>query len=1431
MAAYSYKQIAALTLILTFGFLSGEAISASIRGKIVDRCSTIEQNMPSCSEREIEVLAAASGLKGSDVRLMLEAPGQPPASTPKLVSLMQGEKKIPLFESGQAGMTSLVHQRLDLLVNELKDKRNLKIKIIGHTDNQPISKKRQSQFANNNVLSEARALTVAGYLKTRLNLKASQVAIIGKGEGSPIADNQTADGRAANRRVEIFAWYEESAKPLIKIDEKSLCGEADINADSAFNITIDGVPAGPAKTRVEADRQRCADVALEKADIRIHYDPLGIAPALNVWTIPNGSLRSEPVSFYTYSNYAFWIKHAEVRIFEKGKSSQQEPFATVPVKINEAALWQIPAATPENIFFLLRVYDEKGRFDETAAKELKLLTTRTPAKDEEKPSREILIGYGENSRVLANIPASGGSITIDGAKIKEGQIVTALGLAVPVDKNGKFALRQIMPAGPHAVEVSVADAQGRGVIYRRNVSIPDKDWFYIAIADLTVGENSTSGPAKLVTADTSDYYDNKTYIDGRGAFYLKGKIKGEYLLTASADTRERPLKDLFRNFDSKDPSYLLRRIDPDMFYPVYGDDSTIVDDAPTQGKFYVKLEKGDSSIMWGNFQTQWTGTELTQYSRGLYGANLLIRPDATTKYGERKTFVNAFAAEPGTISSREEFRGTGGSLYYLQHLDITQGSENIWVEIRDKDSLMVLERRQLSPAQDYDINYLQGRVVLRSPLPSVADGSTLVQTSTLNGNPVFLVATYEYVPGLFAVGDLAMGGRATHWLNDYIRLGITGFRQGEDQSSQRLQGADLILRYKPGTYIKGEFAHSDGAGVGTQTSMTGGFGFNALQGTDNDTANAWRIESALDISELWDGGKGKMSAYWQNRERGFSGPGQVTLSGERMEQIGATISLPIGERTTFDLKADYRDSESQIFRAAEGSIGYRMTDSIKVSTGVRADERKVAVENASPILSQDGDRTDAIVRIDYRQLAKKQIAAAADGKAEADAQKTPVQPATQLGADTAPPEKPAQPAVEAAPVTAAEQAPALKKNDTPPAVQYEPWGVYTYGQKTINNSGARPENDRVGVGGDWQATSRFKIGGEVSTGDEGLGGKLTGDYRIDDRSNVYLTYANETESPDVVSRGRIGTLVFGSGYKMSNQARIYTESRLVNGAGPNSLVQAFGLDLAPNDRWTFGIKGEAGQLSDELAGDMKRYAGGLSAAYKFQKIKYATAVEYRRDDGTLEKRDTWLMKNSLGYQATPSWRLIGKFNFSRSSSTLGSFYDGNYTEVVTGAALRPVTHDRLNMLFKYTYFENVPSPGQLTPTAVVADYSQRSHVLSADAIYDLVKWLSIGAKYGLRVGELKMTKTDGEWFSSRADLIILRADLHLVREWDMVLEARRLKVYEADDERAGLLIGVYRHITDNFKMGVGYNFTDFSDNLTDLSYRSHGWFINAIAAF
>ena len=105
---------------------------------------------------------------------------------------------------------------------------------------------------------------------------------------------------------------------------------------------------------------------------------------------------------------------------------------------------------------------------------------------------------------------------------------------------------------------------------------------------------------------------------------------------------------------------MLRRIDPNRYYPVYGDDSTTVQDAPTSGKFYVRLDKGDSSVLWGDFQTHLTGTDFIQYSRTLYGLNIRYRSPETTALGEKARAVDAFWADPGTLESRQEFRGTGG---------------------------------------------------------------------------------------------------------------------------------------------------------------------------------------------------------------------------------------------------------------------------------------------------------------------------------------------------------------------------------------------------------------------------------------------------------------------------------------------------------------------------------------------------------------------------------------------------------------------------------------------------------------------------------------------------------------------------------------------------------------------------------------------------
>ena len=147
-------QLAVLVFAITVGYPHNEAVPADIRGRIVDRCSTIDQSKPCSSEMDIKILTEATGLPGSDVRVMREAAGFQSSGAAKMSSVIRDEKKTPLFESGSAVMTDAVRQRLDALAGELKGKRNIRIEITGHTDDQRISKKLQNQFVDNQVLSK-----------------------------------------------------------------------------------------------------------------------------------------------------------------------------------------------------------------------------------------------------------------------------------------------------------------------------------------------------------------------------------------------------------------------------------------------------------------------------------------------------------------------------------------------------------------------------------------------------------------------------------------------------------------------------------------------------------------------------------------------------------------------------------------------------------------------------------------------------------------------------------------------------------------------------------------------------------------------------------------------------------------------------------------------------------------------------------------------------------------------------------------------------------------------------------------------------------------------------------------------------------------------------------------------------------------------------
>ena len=105
-----------------------------------------------------------------------------------------------LFASGRAEILPDATAIIDKIVIVLEKYNKNIIEIEGHTDNVPMT---SGRYENNNVLSMYRALEVADYIREHTDLDPANIKSSGRGEYAPIASNDTAEGRARNRRVEI----------------------------------------------------------------------------------------------------------------------------------------------------------------------------------------------------------------------------------------------------------------------------------------------------------------------------------------------------------------------------------------------------------------------------------------------------------------------------------------------------------------------------------------------------------------------------------------------------------------------------------------------------------------------------------------------------------------------------------------------------------------------------------------------------------------------------------------------------------------------------------------------------------------------------------------------------------------------------------------------------------------------------------------------------------------------------------------------------------------------------------------------------------------------------------------------------------------------------------------------------------------------------
>jgi len=632
----------------------------------------------------------------------------------------------------------------------------------------------------------------------------------------------------------------------------------------------------------------------------------------NVVAMPQGRM----VKAEAYHNYAAFTNALEVRLFDANRSVRGKPLAVLPVTDGYAE-GLVNNNWPEDIVYVLRAYGTDGDFDETAPKRL-LIGDPDYDLSPQDWADEAYTAFGQNTLVKNNVTVRGGAVRIYGRNI-DAQEVSIMGQRVRVDDSGRFVAEQLLPAGQQQVELWLPGTEAGVNRVVRMVDVKSRDTFYVAQAEATIGQRQS---------------DDDTFAEGRLAFYVRSRLNDRWAFTATADTGEAAIEDLLNGLDDKDVNQLLRRLDPDKFYPVYGDDSTIEQDAPTSGRVYARLERDDDYLLWGNYQTNFSDTEFARVQRTLYGAKLHWDENEATKYGDARTELTAFLADGGTAQGRDELRGTGGSVYYLRRGDISIGSEILRIQTRDVVSGLVLESRRLAYGTDYDMDFIQGRIILNRPLASTSNDGRLFRDGSQSGNEEILVVDYEFTPVLGSDDATIYGARGSRWFGDLVKLGVTYNRGDNNGLRSDLLEADATLQFAAGTYIKGEIAQSKGQGVETFRSIDGGFSFDPVERgglLNDDEALAYAIEAASDLTDFFNV-DGRIHAYWRKREAGFAGYAEST--NQDIEQYGGGIRLHLFDDLSVLARADIIEDDTIGTNSfAEASVDYAVNDNIKISAG------------------------------------------------------------------------------------------------------------------------------------------------------------------------------------------------------------------------------------------------------------------------------------------------------------------------------------------------------------------------------------------------------------------------------------------------------------------------------------------------------------------
>jgi len=500
------------------------------------------------------------------------------------------------------------------------------------------------------------------------------------------------------------------------------------------------------------------------------------------------------------------------------------------------------------------------------------------------------------------------AVTLDSTKgrwVAEDLDKNQPGLQVFVE-NGRGEFRLVPPVEPG--ENTVYASSGGLKAQARLDFLPElRDMIATGVIEGIINAHNINTRA-LVPARESDGFErelrqlsrewNNGKTDGgvRAAFYLKGKIKGDYLLTAAYDSDKDTQERLFRD------------IQPDEFYPVYGDSAVRGFDAQSTSKLYVRVDKGRSYLLWGDFNTNGPTEvrKLTNYSRSLTGAKYHFENAVAS--------VNAFATRDTTRQVIEELRANGTSgPFQLSQANPLVNSEKIEIIARDRNQpAMIVSTVPMTRFVDYEIESLTGRILFKAPVASVDKDL----------NPVFVRVTYEVDQG--GPEFWVAGVDAQVKVNDRVEVGGVYVKDKNPLAPFTLAGGDMVVKLGANTFVIGEVARSQ-------------------SGLDDEKGNAGRIEVKHESENL------KANAYVARTDPEFQNPGAYLEQGR--SEAGGKLDYKINDKTSLHAEAlRTEDAVSHAVRdGAMATIQYHLADKLTLELGMRHTKETGTTGTVSPV--------------------------------------------------------------------------------------------------------------------------------------------------------------------------------------------------------------------------------------------------------------------------------------------------------------------------------------------------------------------------------------------------------------------------------------------------------------------------------------------------